>query len=78
MTDLSRHTPVVLPTACLLEHGLTLFQGIQSIFASLWHIFTISQKLAEGQKSGPWRICQDEVRIVHPEVEVRLFYSISF
>ena len=48
------------------------------MYTRLWHILTISQKLAEEQRSGPWWICQDEICIVHFEVEVRLFYGIFF
>ena len=77
-TDLSRHTPAVVPITCFLEHGHTLFQGLQSMCTPLWHIPTISQNLAGGQKSSPWWICQDKIRIVHTEVEVRLFHNISF
>ena len=53
-TDLSRHTPTVLPITCLLEHDHTLFQGLQSMYTPFWYIPTISQNLAEGQKSSPW------------------------
>ena len=42
------------------------------------HISTISQKLAKGQRSGTWWICQDKIRIVHPEIEVLPFHGISF
>ena len=69
-----------MPTACLLEHVHILFQGLQSMYTPLleslqcihplWNIPTISQKLAKGQRSGSWWICQEEIRIVHPAVEV--------
>ena len=48
------------------------------MYTPLWHIPTVSQKLAEGQRSGPWWSCQDEIRIERSEVEVRLFRGISF
>ena len=48
------------------------------MYTPLLHIPTISQKLAEGQRSKPWWICQDKIRIVHPEVQVRLFHGVSF
>ena len=51
--DLSLHITTVLPTACLLEHGYTLFQGLQSIYTPLWHIPMISQKLDEGRDLVP-------------------------
>ena len=61
-----------------LETRHMLFQYLQSMYIPLWYIPTISQKLAEGKRFGPWWICQDEIRIVHPIVEVRLFHDISF
>ena len=76
--DLLRYTPAVLPTACLLGHSHMLFQGLQSMYTPLWHISMISQKVAEGQRSGLWWICKDKICIVHSEVEVRLFCGISF
>ena len=48
------------------------------MYKPFWNTPTISQKLAEGQRSGPWWICQDKIRIVHPEVWGRLFHGISF
>ena len=54
------------------------FQGLHSVYAPLWHIYTISQKLAKEQRSGPWWIFLDKIRILHPEVEVQLFHGIFF
>ena len=75
--DLSCHTPAVLPTDCVLEHGHMLFQGLQNIYTPLWHIPTISQKFVEGQRSGPWWICQDEICIAHLTI-LRHFFSRHF
>ena len=44
----------------------------------LWQISTIFQKLAEGQKFGPWRICQNEIPIVHPELRLDYFTESLF
>ena len=70
-----------MSSACLLEHGHMHFQGLQKaciLGICLWYIPTISHKLAEDQRCGPWWICQDKTRIVHPEIGVRLFHGISF
>ena len=47
------------------------------MYTPLWSIPTISQKPAEGQRSGPCWIFQDEIHIVHPEFKVWLFHGIS-
>ena len=59
-------------TAHSLSIGTRSYAFLRSTkhYTPLWHIPTISQKLTEGQRSGPWCIFQDETRIVHPEIEV--------
>ena len=48
------------------------------MYTPLRRIPKIFQKLAKGQRSGPWWIGQDEIHIVHLEVGVQVFHEISF